>query len=336
MKISSRFADINNFLKCLNLKKIFNYFLLRLSFLLSFVFKKNLHWGLPFSLSIEPTTSCNLSCSECPSGMRKFSRPTGKINIDFYKKSIAELKKHLVYLTLYFQGEPYLHPQFFDLVKFARKNKIYVATSTNAHFLSAENARLTVESGLNRLIISLDGADEETYLSYRKGGNFELVIQGIKNLSEAKRKAKSHFPYLILQFIVFASNENQINEVKRIGKELGVDEVQIKSAQIYDFENGNPLIPKNNKYSRYKKLSDSRFVLKKQIKNRCFRMWQSAVITWDGKVVPCCFDKDAKHLIGDLNISKFNEIWRSKSYHIFRNKILTNRKSIDICCNCSE
>ncbi len=336
MKYTAKFVDTFRFIECLSVKKIFNLFLIRFSFFISSLFRLCYHKGLPFSVSIEPTTSCNLSCSECPSGNKIFSRSTGKISIVFFRKMIDELKNHLVYLTLYFQGEPYLHPDFFDLVKIARKNKIYVATSTNAHFLTIENSMATVASGLNRLIISLDGIDSETYQAYRIGGNFNKVMEGIKNLTDARREMKAQHPYIILQFIVFATNEHQIEEVRKLGKKIGVDEVQIKTAQIYNFENGNPLIPKNEKYSRYKKTTDEKYIIKKSIQNKCLRMWQSAVITWDGNVVPCCFDKDATHLMGDLKTQTFKEIWESKIYHTFRNRLIQNRKSIDICCNCSE
>ncbi len=336
MMSRSKIKDAFQFIKCLNSKKIINYTKLRLSFHISNLVHKNYHKGDAFSVSIEPTTSCNLSCSECPSGNKAFSRPTGKIDKIFFYSVIEQLKNHLVYLTLYFQGEPFLHPDFFEMVKFARKNNIYVATSTNAHFLTEKNAELTVKSGLNRLVISLDGIDSETYKIYRKGGNFNTVLQGIRNLCNAKKQMNVSHPFVILQFIVFATNEHQIDDIKRLGKELGVDEVQIKTAQIYDYENGNPLIPEYQKYSRYKKLDDGKYIIKKKIKNQCSRMWQSAVICWDGRVVPCCFDKDAVYQLGNLKNQTFSEIWKNQAYNAFRDQIIKNRKSIDICCNCTE
>ena len=89
---------------------------------------------MPFNISIEPTTSCNLGCPECPSGLKKFSRPTGKLEIDFYDRVLEQVSDHLIYLYFYFQGEPYLHPKFLDLVRKASKKNIYTVTSTNAHF----------------------------------------------------------------------------------------------------------------------------------------------------------------------------------------------------------
>src|SRR5688500_6862034 len=116
--------------------------------------------GLPVSISIEPTTSCNLRCPECPSGLRSFTRATGMLETSVYKNVIDQLSPTLSYLTFYFQGEPYLNPQFLEMVRYASTQKIYTATSTNAHFLKDDVARETVESGLDRLIISLDGTSQ--------------------------------------------------------------------------------------------------------------------------------------------------------------------------------
>src|SRR5688500_19369337 len=92
--------------------------------------------GLPISISIEPTTSCNLRCPECPSGLRSFTRPTGMMEEKLYKKTIDELADTLLYLIFYFQGEPYLHPKLFELVQYAHDKGNYTATSTHAHNLT--------------------------------------------------------------------------------------------------------------------------------------------------------------------------------------------------------
>ena len=334
--MKAKFSDFINFISILNFKKVFNALIIYKSYFISIIFKKNIHWGMPVSASIELTTNCNLQCPECPSGLRKFSRPTGSIDFVNFQKYIDKIKKNIFYLTLYFQGEPFLNKYLFDFINYAKSKNIYIATSTNGHFLIDKNASQIIESGLDRLIISLDGTDQEAYSSYRKNGNFETVIKGIKNIVEYKKNLKSKKPFIILQFLVLKTNENKIDEIKQLAKDLEVDELQIKTAQFYNFENGNPLMPENTKYLRYIKNSEDKFILKNKIKNRCLRMWQSLVITWDGKIVPCCFDKDAAFQMGDLNNSSLKQIWRNKNYNSFRKKILKQRKDIDICCNCSE
>src|SRR5690242_16945925 len=142
--------------------------------------KKPAQWGSPISISFEPTTSCNLRCPECPSGLRAFTRPTGMLKKDFFTETIDQLSKDLLYLIFYFQGEPYLNPNFLDMVKYASGKGIYTATSTNAHYLTDANAKRTVESGLDRLIISIDGTTQDVYQQYRVGGNLDKVIEGTK------------------------------------------------------------------------------------------------------------------------------------------------------------
>lgn len=313
-----------------------NAFLLVISYLISRVTRRPIHWGQPISLSFEPTTSCNLRCPECPSGLRSFTRPTGMLDGNLFKQVIEAQKSTLSYLLFYFQGEPYLHPEFLQLVNEASKQKIYTATSTNAHYLSDEVAKSTIESGLDRLIISIDGTSQETYEAYRVGGKLQKVIDGTKNIIKWKRELKSSTPHIIFQFLVVKPNEHQIDEVYQLANELGVDEVLLKTAQIYDHKNGSPLIPESDKYSRYKKQADGTYSIKSKLLNHCWKMWHSSVITWDGKVVPCCFDKDAHHVLGEVDGNSFKEIWKSESYRQFRKSLLKSRSEIEMCKNCTE
>ncbi len=330
------YHDGLNFLSKCTPTRAFNAFKILISYYLSRVTGYARPWGLPVSISIEPTTSCNLRCPECPSGLRNFTRPTGMLDLKLYKSILNELHQSLWYLILYFQGEPYLHPQFFELVKAAVAKNIYTATSTNAHYLDSENARKTVESGLDRLIISLDGTTQETYQSYRIGGNLDRVISGTKEVIAWKKKLGSSTPHLIFQFLVVKPNEHQIPQVKKLANSLGVDEVAFKTAQIYDFQQGSPLIPENNKYSRYRKNDDGTYSIKNRLLNHCWKMWHSCVITWDGLVVPCCFDKDGNHSMGDMKIQRFKDLWREEKYIKFRRSLTKARSEIDICSNCSE
>ena len=331
-----KWQDILRLLGMFNAPKLWNLLLVQSSYLFARITHKPRILGLPLSMSVEPTTSCNLRCPECVSGLQAFKRPTGMLDPAFYQLKIDKWKKHLVYLTLYFQGEPYLHPQFFDLVQYASSRKIYTSTSTNAHFLNPENAKATVLSGLHRLIVSLDGTTQATYEKYRIGGNMNSVLEGIKTLVESKRKLNSKTPYIILQFIVFRTNENEVEAVKRLGKDLGVDSVQIKTAQLTDYKMGNPLMPENAKYSRYKKMQDGTYEIKSKYSNRCWRMWHAAVMSWDGQMLPCCFDKNAEYEMGNLKHQTLREIWNNPIYSKFRQKLFSNRKSIDICQNCTE
>jgi len=328
--------DSINLASKLTLRRLWNAARVLSSYYISKWTKIAIQWGYPISVSFEPTTSCNLRCPECPSGLRAFTRPTGMLQKDFFKDTIDQLHKDLLYLVFYFQGEPYLNPAFLEMVKYASGKSIYTATSTNAHYLNDANAKRTIESGLDRLIISLDGTTQEVYQQYRVGGNLNKVIEGAKNIVKWKRALNSKKPFVIFQFLVVRPNEHQIDDVKRLAKEIGVDDVWLKTAQVYDYENDpNQLIPVTDKYSRYKK-SKQGVELKNQLSNHCWRLWHATVITWNGLVVPCCFDKDAQHTLGNLQNKSFKEVWHNPDYINFRKQILHSRKNIDICANCSE
>lgn len=291
---------------------------------------------MPSKIGIEPTTSCNLRCPECPSGLRAFTRPTGMLGLPAFQQMIDQLHKDLVYLLLYFQGEPYLNPDFLEMARHAAQKGIYTATSTNAHYLSMEKARATVATGIQEVLVSIDGATQETYEQYRVGGDLEKVKAGVRNLVQAREEAGSRSPHIILQFLVVGPNEHEIEDIRALGKELGVDKVAFKTAQIYDFEHGSPLIPATERFSRYKKGPDGRYYLKNKLRNQCWKLWMGAEITWDGRVLPCCFDKDGKYVMGKVGEEEFKEIWEGEAYRAFRGKVLSGRKEIDICTNCTE
>ena len=178
------------------------------------------------------------------------------------------------------------------------------------------------------------GITQESYSKYRIGGDLTEVEDGINNLILWKKKLKRKQPYIILQFLVLSSNEHQIREARRKAKEWGV-QIVFKSPQIMHMDKNEFLIPKNKKYSRYQVSTEGRISIKSKLPNRCFRMWSGAVITWDGKVLPCCFDKDADHELGNLKNDSLQNIWNEK-HNIFRKKILTSRKDIEMCRNCTE
>ena len=306
------------------------------SYTLSRLSRGKFQFGKPFSLSIEPTTACNLGCPECPSGLKQFSRPTGKLNVELNAKILREVAGHVFYINYYFQGEPFLHPDFLELIKQAKKHQIYTATSTNAHFIDEKKAEEIVKSGLDRLIISIDGITQKNYEQYRVHGDLSKVISGTEHLVIAKKRLNSSTPHLIFQCLAVKPNEDEIPAIINLGHEIGVDEVRIKTAQLYEYKQGNPLMPSNEEYSRYKLQKDGTYSLKYKTGNNCWRMWSGSVITWNGRVVPCCFDKDAVHQLGDLSNSTFSEVWKNKKYQMFRQTIFTSRNSIDICQNCSE
>ncbi len=328
------FKDIQILWSLISWRKIINFILLKISFYLSRFVKKPIVWAYPMAISVEPTTACNLECPACPSGLREFTRPTGNMKDETFEKIIFSLHKYLLHINFYFQGEPLIHPKIFNWIKTASKHKIYTLISTNAHFLSEENSEQIIHSGLHKLIISMDGMSQKVYEQYRVKGNVNKVLEGIQSIVKTKNKYQSLTPIIILQWIAFEHNMDELSTFIEFCKDHKL-KYQIKTAQVYNTAQLKKLVPKNQKYARYL-LNEDELKLKNHLCNHCWRMWASCVFTQDGMIVPCCFDKDAKYEMGSIKEKTFHSIWTSHEYNIFRRKILQSRHSIDICNNCSE
>jgi radical SAM protein with 4Fe4S-binding SPASM domain len=287
--------------------------------------------GLPVSLSTELTNNCNLHCPQCASGSGLMERKHGFMETDLFIKVMKELGPYLYNLNLYFQGEPMLHPLLFTFLENSRD--IHTVVSTNGHFLSDENAEKIVKSRLNKLIISVDGLDQKTYSAYRVDGDLNRVLDGIKTISLIKEKFRSSLE-IELQFLVNRYNEAQIPAVKQFAASVRA-KLRLKSMQIINSREIEAWQPSKEIFRRYG-MEDGHYTIKNSFKNRCARMWFNPVITWDGKVVPCCFDKDAEYVMGDLNNDSFRDIWDGPKYRIFRKSILTGRHMIEMCRNCTS
>jgi len=315
-------------------RKMLNYLQLKVSYFFSITAVRPYLWGKPAFLSVEPTTSCNLGCPECFTTQPDFTRPKGMLTSETFEMILSQAARHVFYLNLYFQGEPFLNKNLIDYILSGKRAGMYVAISTNGHFLDPSNAERIIYSSLDRLIVSLDGADAETYNLYRKGGDFESVVKGIKTVVELKKKKNSRNPFIELQFVVTRKNQSQRKEFINLGKELGVDKTTLKTFQLLNLHQAREWLPDSN--SRYSISGDGSVKIRNKLRNRCFRMWSSCVITWEGNVIPCCFDKNASRIMGNINRQNLYEIWSNKEYSDFRKKVFSERKKIDICCNCSE
>lgn len=295
------------------------------------------HWDTkPLFLSIEPTNICNLKCPECPVGMRTEQVRQVQVDMGVVEKTLDELSKSLIHVILYFQGEPLMNRNFTDIVRYAHSKKLLTTSSTNAQLLTDSLAKEIVLSGLDRLIISIDGATQETYGAYRVGGKLDKALVAIEHLVKWKKELKSASPFIEVQFIVFKTNEHEMGAISELVKKYKADKLTFKTAQLYDFENGNPLLTSINKYARYELRSDGKYHIKSPLRNRCKRLWQGAVISSRGDVLPCCFDKDSKYVFGNVRKEPFSKAWHSEKAYEFRKRMLENRKQFDICRNCSE
>lgn len=331
------FLKFTNFISYSSFYKVANFFVLIFSHILANIGIQLTRKRMPFFISVEILNYCNLHCPECPVGKNEIiAAKRQNFDIHLYRTLINQLKPTLGHVILYFQGEPFLNNNLSEFIQIAHQAKIYTSTSTNGQFLNSNNVNQIVSSGLDKIIVSIDGATQEVYETYRVGGNLNKAIQGIKELVAAKKLLKSMTPLIEIQFLVLKTNEHQMDEMKRLAKSLNVDKLTFKTAQLSDFEDGNDLMPTKNKYSRYKKSKDGKFRLKGKQPNRCWRMWSGAVVNVNGEVLPCCFDKKSENSFGNIKENSFAECWHSKKGSDFREKIFQNRKQFEMCRNCTS
>ena len=300
-------------------------------------------WGRPFMMMVEPTNFCNLKCPLCPSGNGQMTRDRGNMGLDDFKRLIDDAGDYLVLLMLWNQGEPFINKDLLEMIRYARSKRIPTMTSTNGHYVrTREQARAVVHSGLSEMIVSLDGVDQETYEKYRVGGKLEKVITGTRLVAEAKRELQSKTPLINMQIIDFRHNEDDIAEAERLATELEADKFLIKTAQIYTDDDAATILPEEDLFRRYEEGDEGQLQVKGQPARGCKVLWYSSMVNWNGDVAPCCFDKDVDFGMGaafnghDSNESTLQRIWKGRAYMDFRNKILDDRRSVDMCRNCSE
>ncbi len=326
---------MNQFLATLSAKKVCNLLKNRASFVWSLVSRSGCVAGAPVSLSVEPGAVCQLHCPECVLGAGQLRRTQRFIDFDLYRTIIDQNCATLCYLMLYFQGEPFLVPHIFDMIRYADQRGIFTATSTNAQNIDDTMAEKIVASGLKKLIVSLDGTTQQSYERYRRGGKMENVLGAIEKINAEKAKKSVATPAIELQFIVFRHNETEIDAFEQLAKRLKVQKTTIKSAQIYNFQQKEALIPTKKRFSRYTKEGEN-WRLKQTKHNFCLRQWQGAVVTTDGLLVPCCFDKNADFSFGQITSSNFMQIWHGERATQFRCQILRDCSKFEMCRNCSE
>ena len=305
---------------------------------------------LPTFVSIEPANFCQLQCPECPVGQSKENTTKTKdlLSVAQFKRILEQVKSSVHTIQFYFQGEPLLNKNLPEMIKLAHDAGIYTTVSTNALALTPLLAEQLMQSGLSRIIVSIDGMAEESYGAYRKGGNLHKALDGLMYLRQAKDKTGSR-THIELQSLMLRTNEHEWAAMKRQYKVMGADSLTLKTAQLYDFENGNPLMPTDEKYSRYAKGKDGKYHLKRKPSRSCHRLWTGCVITLSGEVLPCCYDKSSQFSFGNIfstppanspalslaaNSTPLAAIFHGEKANRFRRTILQKRSRPFICSNC--
>jgi len=291
--------------------------------------------GGPVSCFIEPANICNLKCPLCAAGAGLLNRPRGSLKAADFETIVKKLPPGVSTLYLWGQGEPFFAPDFLDMARFAARRGFRTITSTNGHFL--ENPEEISASGLDTLIVSLDGSDADTYSAYRTGGNFNQVVKGIRGVVEAgKRFGKG--PTVELQCVVNRMNENLRGQFRKLASETGAHRVVFKTLQAASFDGGEAFLPRDAKLSRYRKGKDGKLEPRRwrMPGGGCFRIYHSLQIDCLGNAVPCCFDKNSEWVMGNLLEDSFSDVWNGPRFRSFRNELNRRGRILPMCRDCTE
>ncbi len=279
----------------------------------------------PVFVSVEPADYCQLRCPECPVGQSAAQggtpRPRHTMSLALFQRILEEVQAGANTMQFYFQGEPLLNTHLPEMIAAAHRAGLYTIVSTNAQALTEEMAECLVAAGLRRIIVSVDGFTPASYTAYRVGGQLDRATAALRFLQQAKRAHHAALR-IELQVLRLSSNENEWQWIRRNYRSLGATHLTFKTAQLYDYQHGNPLMPTQPRYSRYRLGSDQCYHLHRPHPRSCYRLWAGCVITATGNVLPCCYDKAAQHPLGNIAAQPIAALWQGTVADTFRRRVL--------------
>ena len=314
----------------LSRKRLLNWFLAEFSYVL----KSKYVWAYPTHLQIEPVSGCNLACPLCYITTQKL--PKGFLPLERFQRIIDEVGEYIFFLHFWGWGEPFLNKDIFAMIAYAKQHGLKIITSTNGHFFEhLEDIDRLLDSGLDVLIFALDGVNQETYEHYRKQGDFERALEGLKLLlSRRKARGLSH-PLLNLRMVISRENEAQIPKMKQLARSLGVDVLTLKTL----YSHGNNMLweqslPQNPEYLRYDYDARGQAIRKP---NSCKKMWNHCTIFHDGVVVPCDYFLREEFSLGNIfskETNSFRDIWFGEKFQTLRARFLQGEYDGLHCKDC--
>ncbi|RMF58920.1 MAG: radical SAM protein [Calditrichaeota bacterium] len=254
---------------------------------------------------VEATSLCNLKCPLCPVPAH-LHRDVGHMEMHTFREVIDDLVGHAKKIDFWNFGEPFLNPNFFEMVKYATDRGIKIRVSTNSTFLDDEYIEKIFWSNLSSIIVCLDGASKETHERYRIGSQFEKVRDGIRRLSLTRRKLGRELPFIRLQYLVFSYNEHEIEDIIEMAEEMQVDQLALKNVSLGTWIDGSirkkiarKLLPKNDKYRKYTVSEDD---LELKIEDSvCSWAYENGVVLSNGDVTTCCYDSSGVHAFANVH-----------------------------------
>lgn len=288
----------------------------------------------PVHVSIEPTNVCNARCPVCETGKGDMQRANGMLDPDVYKVFIDDIAGSTSVLMFYFMGEPFMHRDAYDMIRYAREKGIYVESCTNGDFIDAKGI---IYSDINQISFQIGGIDNGTHQTYRVRSNLEKAKKNLYELIEERRKHPNSNVTIEVGFIVMRHNEHQVDDFLRWAKEIGIDKANIIDPCARNMLEAHAYLPKDRKYWYYDEEAFERGVLKpKHVPdNECTWIWNSIQVNWNGDAVPCCRDPNGEFVLGNVFDSGLKAVFNGEKARDFRRRILDSQRTVSICELCS-
>lgn len=242
-------------------------------------------------IRLEASSMCQLRCPCCPTGVRSTKNEEvgwGCLRFENFKEFVRKNTK-IKRIELSNWGEIFLNPDLKKIISYAFKKNIHLTAGNgvNLNNLSESMIKHLVRCEFRQLNVSIDGASDETYAKYRKGGNFNRVIDNIKLINKYKKSYKSKFPKLHWQFIVFGHNEHELPKAKKMAKQLGMDfKSKMNWEPSYSRTKNKEFVHKETSLKVKSQKGKTPIYLKP-----CNQLWISPQINWDGKLLGCCSNR---------------------------------------------
>jgi MoaA/NifB/PqqE/SkfB family radical SAM enzyme len=206
----------------------------------------------------------------------------------------------------------------------------------NLNDVEEETLEYLIKYKFKAISVSIDGATNETYQIYRRGGDLKKVIKNIEKINFYKKIYNSEYPLLYWKFIVFGHNENEINSAREIAKSLNMEfRIKFNHTPSYSPVRNKEYVRKENEFGVASR-EEFKEKTKKEYKLPCYQLWISPQVNWDGKVLGCCKNKYSD--FGNAFEKGLKDILRSEKY-LYAKKLLiglVKKKREDIpCFRCS-
>jgi radical SAM protein with 4Fe4S-binding SPASM domain len=291
-------------------------------------------WGLPPTLQIEPTNMCNLQCPLCPSGTRSMKRKSEHMSLETFHRILADLEDVLVGVVLYGWGEPFLNHDLCKMIKACTDRGICTVTSTNGHYIDTlDKALELVDAGLGGITIAVDGSTQQIHRVYRKNGDLEIVKRCASLIEEAKSRRGAQRPYTNLRLVLSVHNRDDLPNVERLARELGVNMFSYKRMARQKLDDENYDQYKIGKYS-LERLENNGHGHSRNALAHCTYPFRQPAVLCDGTVVACEYDYDMDFSWGRIGNAPFRSMWNSQEAIGMRRDIRSGHKQTAFCRRC--